>query len=231
MPVRVDRSRFLELVVAIGAGAACTRTQPEPAPVVVPVQPPPATATPSEAQAVASASSPEPVDAPVASDAGPPARPPLATYDGPLARTCASLKCPLPAPWQESFRILQADCRALERRLVKPTFDRFIGCMLAHNGTRETCDLTLMDEENGCLLGWADPPELDPKTASKCKPIVAACAKKFDPAHSHAKTLLTMQVCQGLLSVASPAGEHKMISCVTEYCEDGPRLCHIALGH
>jgi hypothetical protein len=228
--MRVERSGFLDLVVAIAAGAACAKTQPEPAPVVVPVQPPPPVASsPPEPRA---APAPErEADAPIAtSDAGA-SRAPIATYDGPLPRTCASLACPLGAPFHEAFGILKADCRALERNLKKDAFDRFIGCMLAHNNTRETCDLTLMDEERGCLQGWAEPPVVDASTEAKCKPIVARCTKKFDPKHSHAKTVLTMQVCQGLLSVAAPAGERKMISCVTEYCEDGPRLCHIALGH
>ena len=230
--MQIDRARYLELVFAMGAAAsACTTQEPTVAPVVVPVQPPQPVAP------VAAAPPPRELGAPaadastsvaIASDGPRSGRPSVATYSGPLAKTCASLKCPLPAPWQESFLILKNDCRQLERGLKKPEFERFVGCLLAQNNTRQTCDLTLVDEAHGCLAGWAQPDTIDPATEAKCKTIVPTCQKKFAPAHSHAKTPLTMEVCQGLLSVVMPGAERKMISCITEYCEDGPRLCYMA---
>lgn len=225
--MHVDRSRFLELVFAFGA-ASCSTQEPPVAPVVVPVQPPQPTAPvavtpPAPQEKDASAPIATPPETPKGGRAS------VAGYGGPLAKSCASLKCPLPAPWQESFLVLKNDCRQLERNLKKPEFERFVGCLLSQNNTRQTCDLTLVNEEaGGCLAGWAEPEALEPATEAKCKNIVPTCQKKFDPAHSHAKTPLTMEVCRGLLSVVNPAAERKMISCITEYCEDGPRLCYMA---
>ena len=217
--MKVDRSRFLELVTLI-AGAptccACATTPPEQPVVSVPLDNPIADTKPS---------------APIAS-AVPTARPapsepaPLTStgiwalpYDPAAApKTCSQLKCPRPT--QEGMGALRRSCKTLSEDLRPEAFQHFMTCMMNHNNTRDTCDLMLVGTTSGeCLEGWSSPPSVDPTTVEKCKPIVAGCANASPP--------LTMVDCQGLFTVTTPKAERRMIHCAAEYCST--ELCHIRL--
>lgn len=227
--MEIDRKRFLALVSAIGAQTACGAAQPDPAPIHVAIEPvptaPSATPEPARRPLAPAPSQPVAVDpppAPAATSAGIWALSPL---DPP--RSCAQLRCPLGAPWQEAFRVLQHDCKGLEASLRPDAFQRFMACMIPQNGTRATCDLTLVGTDPGlCLERWSEPPVLDAATAAKCKPIVQRCNGPRRSPHAGAGSL-TLEACQGILSVTKPNVESKMIHCITEYCDDAPRLCYM----
>lgn len=228
--MRVDRARFLELVTAIAATplCACQTSPPEARVVVAPLDIKPiAETTPGASGAGAGGAR---------GDARPGAIPPIATDTGagiwalpydPSAppKTCGQLRCG--GPTSEAMGALRNSCRTLEIALKPEPFQRFMTCMMAVNGTPDTCDLRLVGTEPGeCLERWSSPPVVDPATAAKCKPIVAACAgANRSP---HADEALTMETCQGILSVTSPRAERKMIHCVTEYCEGARTLCYSA---
>jgi hypothetical protein len=106
-------------------------------------------------------------------------------------------------------------------------FQRFLACLLERNNTADTCDLARVGTDPGeCLEKWSSPPTIDPATAAKCKPIVAACA---GPNRSiHANGPLSMDTCQRIFSVTTARSDRKMIHCVTEYCEEAKDLCYMA---
>lgn len=231
--MNVDRTRFLKLVTAIAAAPYACGTPPEPV-VAVPIDVKPTpdgssramtgpipSAPPPEAPSERDAQPPK-VDAPVAQGGGIWDRP----YDAAATpKSCAMLKCG--GPIKEGMSALRGECRALEATLCPEPFQRFLGCMLERNNTRDTCDLRRVGTRPGeCLEKWSSPPTIDPSTAAKCKPIVAACA---GPNRSvHASGPLSLETCQAIFSVASPKVERKMIHCVTEYCEDAKDLCYSA---
>jgi hypothetical protein len=232
--MQLDRSRFLQLVSAMAAAttACASAPRPEPEPVIVPLQPqPPVTSVPV-------ASAPPPSDsASVPVPESPPPDPVNPTpgglwtysYDATAkASTCAQLKCTLGAPWREAHGALMQQCRSLDAALRPEVFQRFMKCMLSKAGTQGTCDLSAVGTDPGdCLERWTETPAIDPATLAKCKPIVAACGGPSRSVHAGAGQL-TMQTCQQMLSLAKPRAEAKMIHCVTEYCDDAPRLCYLA---
>lgn len=140
--------------------------------------------------------------------------------DGGTRYTCQNLRCPLPAPQNEAFKVLKADCKGLEDNLRPERFQEFMTCMMAQNNTRNTCDLMLVGTSRGeCLENWNDHSRIDPATEPVCKRVLAACSKK------RASTI-TLADCQAVLSAASARGERKMIACMTEYCDDGS-VCYM----
>lgn len=228
--MNVDRARFLKLVSAIAAAPYACGTPPEPV-VAVPV----------EIKPMADASSPIVIGAP---PPGPPGTSMVPTDDGPPAavaagggiwdlpydpaapvKSCAMLKCG--GPVKEGMSALRGHCRALEMTLRPEAFQRFLACMLERNNTADTCDLARVGTDPGeCLEKWSSPPTIDPSTAAKCKPIVAACA---GPNRSvHANGPLSMDTCQRIFSVTTARSDRKMIHCVTEYCEEAKDLCYMA---
>ena len=223
----VDRRRFLELVAALACVPAlhCATTPPESTVVVAPLDIKPISVDAGGPLAV--------VGTPP--DAAAPAPPPPASsslgiwglaYDpAAAARSCAQLKCP--GPSQEAMGALRSHCKALSDTLRTEPFQRFLTCMMAVNNTSSTCDLALVGTEKGeCLESWSSPPAIDPATASKCTPIVAACN---GPKRSvYAEGALSMETCQRIFSVTSAKGERRMIHCVTEYCGGAPGLCYMA---
>ena len=228
--MEIDRARFFELMTAFAAaGTAATACEPaaQPTPINVPVEP----TGPASASAVASAPPPT-----AKKDREPPSDPPPSSlptgagiWAGPAPsgapQTCAALRCPLSAPWREAFQVLLHDCRSLEAGLRPEPFQRVVGCLLSQNNTRTTCDLIRMSDSPGdCLEGWASPPALDPATEPKCRRLVGSCAARTQKT----ATTISLEACQGILSVTSPRGEPKMISCITEYCGEAPKLCYLA---
>jgi hypothetical protein len=238
--MQLDRARFLHLVSAIASATACAPQKTEPEPVYVPMQPaatasvaPIATAplaVPPPMASTAKASegrSPAPPDAPLA--AGGTGIWTLPYDPAATPKTCGQLKCPLGAPWQEAARALASQCKQLDAALKPEVFQRFMTCMMQQNNTRGTCDLARVGTDPGeCLERWTETPNVDPATAAKCKPIVSTCAGPNRSVHSGGGTL-TMQACQQMLSIAKPRAEAKMIHCVTEYCDDAPRLCYLGM--
>lgn len=230
--MKVDRALFLHLVPVVAAASACNSSTATP-PTIVAQPPPPASADGPAASASAAASS-HPVAAPpsasavassaIATDGDAGARA-TATDAGaaPLTRyTCAQLKCPLGAPYQEAFKILKHDCKALEQNLRPDAFQPLMACMMAHNDTRKTCDLTLWSADPGdCLEGWHQKVAVDPATATTCRRVTGACKKSGTGS-------LSMADCQGMLSATAARGERKMIACMTEYCDEAPKLCTMA---
>jgi hypothetical protein len=228
--MELDRGRYLKLVAALTSATAvpmaCATSNPEPQVVSVPLdikpiaeaRPPIATAAPPDA----ATAPPPPGDPSMSLSAGIWALP----YD-PSAppKTCAQLKCP--GPTQEAMGALRMHCKALSEALRPEAFQRFMTCMMARNNTPDTCDLSLVDDEPGnCLEKWSSPPTIDPATAVKCKPIVAACA---GPNRSmYAKAPLTLDACQRMFSVTSVRADRKMIHCAIEYCDGAPGLCSTA---
>jgi hypothetical protein len=212
--MEIDRARFLALASAMSA--ACGGAAKHAAPIEAP-----APAAPS--------ASARPLGAPppVSSAAPKPRRPGLWGYR-PLepARTCAAVKCFRGAPIDEGSGAFDGrECRHLEQGLRPDAFQRVMACVLEPDAD-SPCDVPLfLAEPGGCLEKWAEPPELDPATAAKCKPIVARCN---GPARSSfaGSGALTMDQCQGVLSVTRPAMHPRMIHCITEYCDDAPNVCY-----
>lgn len=229
--MEIDRRVYLQLVAAIATSTACGAKQ-DPPPVMVPIEIPPlpsaplatSPAPPPSSSRAESPSQDELETQPVSAAGGIWAQP----YDpSARARSCAELKCPTPT--QEGMGALRNACRTIEKRVTTETFQRFMTCMMARNNTRDTCDLMLVGEKPGeCLHDWYDTPTIDPTTAAKCKPIVAACAGPNRSVHANAS--LSMSDCQKILSVTNPAAEKKMIHCVTEYCDGALSLCHGGYG-
>lgn len=220
--MKVDRGRFLELMMVVTATpmyCACATMPPE-APVVF---------VPLDIKPIAETKASTPGGASLAADAGTaletPAAAPKAAgiwttpYDPTSPpKSCSQLKCP--GPVHEAMGELRSSCRGFAEDLRPEPFQRFMGCMMRQNNTRNTCDLMLIGTSPGeCLEGWASPPTLDPSTAAKCKPIVAACGGADSP--------LSMEACQGLFSVTTAKAERRMIHCAMEYCSTD--LCYIRI--
>ena len=111
---------------------------------------------------------------------------------------------------------------ALEQNLRPDAFQPLLACMMAHNDTRKTCDLTLWSADPGdCLEGWHQKVAVDPATATTCRRVTGACKKSGTGS-------LSMADCQGMLSATAARGERKMIACMTEYCDEAPKLCTMA---
>lgn len=230
----LDRSRFLKLVTAIGAATAspvacATSTPSEQVPIVsVPldIKPisdgsaPMAVATQTDA---AVATAPEPPPTSLASGGlgiwglpYDPAAPP---------KTCSMLKCG--GPIKEGMSALRSSCKRLSELLRPEPFQRFMTCMVAQNNTPNTCDLLLVGMDPGdCLEKWSSPPAVDPVTAAKCKPIVAACAGSNRSVHAGGP--LTMEACQKMFSVTNARSDRKMVHCAIEYCDGAPGLCYLS---
>jgi hypothetical protein len=230
--MEVDRGRFLKLVAALASATAvpmaCATSNPEPQVVSVPLDIKPIAEAKKPAAIAAAgpplevAAEPPPSADPSTSSLGIWALP----YDSSAPpKTCAQLKCP--GPTQEAMGALRMHCKVLSEGLRPEAFQRFMTCMMAHNNTPDTCDLTLVDDEPGsCLEKWSSPPAIDPATAAKCKPIVAACA---GPNRSiHASGPLTLDACQRMFSATSVRADRKMIHCAIEYCDGAPGLCQTA---
>lgn len=225
--MRVDRGRFLELVTAIAATplCACQTSPPEARVVVAPLDIKPIAETPPEAAVTARGDAGPGVTPPMGSDVGGAGIWALPYDPSAPPKTCGQLRCG--GPTTEAMGALKNSCRALEGALRPEPFQRFMTCMMAVNGTPDTCDLRLVDTDPGdCLEKWSSPPTVDPATAAKCRPLVAACAGTGRS--PHADQALSMETCQGILSVTSARAERKMIHCVTEYCESAKDLCHMA---
>jgi hypothetical protein len=236
--MNVDRKRFLRLAAAMAGATVACGTKPEPqSAIMVPVEAPPdegaplatATATATEPARVATTPPPpeeEPPSVPVAAN-GPAGIWALSYDPSAKAKSCADLKCP--GPTQEAMGALRNACRTIEKRLATEPFQRFMTCMMGYNNTRNTCDLMKVGEKPGeCLHGWYETPKIDPATAAKCKPIVAACGGSKRSVH--ASKGITMDECQKVLSVTNPKSEAKMIHCATEYCDQALTLCHGGYG-
>jgi hypothetical protein len=218
--VQVQRARFFELVAAIAASTACATPKGDAPAVVVPVD-----TTPLP---------PPPPPAPIASGAVVPMETPVAKathgiwdlpYDDKATpKSCAQIKCP--GPTQEAFPVLKSNCKSLEQALRPEVFQRFMTCMLAHNNTPDVCDLSLVGIEPGqCLEKWSEPPQLDPASEAKCKPLVKRCAGQTRSVHADAP--ITLEACRGLMSITTARHEPKMIHCIVEYCDGAPGLCYI----
>lgn len=248
--MKIDRQRFFSLAFGLAGVTACAKEHDAPpvlAPLEVAVPPQPTPPTPLATEA------PAPL-APSASAAAQPTPPAPTTeavltsnidvYDPNGKHTCSELRCPTGHPFAEGMKVLQHDCRGLERGLRPEHFQRFIQCMLKQNNTRATCDLFLVSADPGdCLERWAEPKVLDTKTASVCAPIVQKCANRPPPRPYPGmrmpgqpippppppKSPLTVAACQGVLSVTKDAARTKMVACITEYCEDAQRLCYMNL--
>ncbi len=92
---------------------------------------------------------------------------------------------------------------------------------MSHNDTRDTCDLSLWSANPGdCLEGWHKG-TIEASTDTACRRVTGVCKKSGSGA-------LSMSDCQGMLSATAPRGERKMIACMSEYCDQAPRLCHMA---
>ena len=240
--MQVDRTKFLHLAAAMAGSIVACGTKPEPqSAIMVPVEAPqdagssaplavgPPAATTSE-RPVTPPSDPDDQapSAPVASSPNASAGIWALSYDpSAKAKSCSDLKCP--GPTQEGMSALRNACKTIEKRLATEPFQRFMTCMMGYNNTRNTCDLMKVGESPGeCLHEWYATPKIDPATAAKCKPIVAACG---GPKRSvHASKGITMDECQKVLSVTNPKSEAKMIHCATEYCGEALRLCHGGYG-
>ncbi len=236
--MEIDRGRFLFLASAIAAstttaGACATTGGPDAsAPVAVPAQPS-GTATSIEIPPMTMTTSPMPSASGVTSSAPEPAAmrskglwgfPPL---DPP--RTCAALKCPAGAPYDEMRPVVARECKALEVGLRPEVFQRAMACLTQSGPGGGPCDAPRFGDDPGqCLEGWSEPPQLDASTAAKCKTIVAACRGPGRSVHAGSGTL-TMEQCQGVLSVTKPSVQARMIHCITEYCDGAPRLCWMSL--
>lgn len=225
--MKIDRALFLRLVPVVAAGSARNSSPPAPPPIVAQPAPPVSASTaPSSA-----ASTSTPIAAPSASsassaglasggDAGAAAA--AADASAPLTKhACGHLKCPLGAPFREAFSILKHDCKAVEQNFRPEAFQRVMACMMAHNDSRDTCDLSLWGTDPGhCLEGWHKG-NVDPATETACRRVTAACKKSGNGA-------LSMSDCQGMLSATAARGERKMIACMTEYCDHAPKVCYMA---
>lgn len=231
--MHLDRSRFLKLVTAISAATAC----PMACATTSPTEQVPIVAVPLDIKPIGDGSAPVAVAA--RTDPGlanAPEPPPSSLASGGLGiwglpydpaappKTCSMLKCG--GPVHEAMGALRSSCKTLSEMLRPEPFQRFMTCMMAQNNTPNTCDLLLVGVAPGdCLEKWSSPPTIDPATATKCKPIVAACA---GPNRSvHAGGPLTMEACQKLFSVTSARFDRKMIHCATEYCDEAPGLCYL----
>lgn len=227
--MHVDRKKFRRLVTAMAATTVACGAKPEPqSAIMVPVE------TPEDASAPLATGTMPPVPAP---EDEPPSAPVANSGSGVIwdlpydanakPHACADLRCP--GPSQEAMGVLRNACRTIERRLATEPFQRFMTCMKSVNDTIDTCDLRKVGESPGeCLHGWYETPAVNPATAAKCRPIVAACG---GPKRSvHASRGITMDECQKILSVTNPKSEAKMIHCVTEYCGEALRLCHGGYG-
>jgi hypothetical protein len=260
--MKVDRVRFVELVTLLAGATACAPEPPKAAPgpdVTLPSQsvelPRP------EAIASSSARGPiEPVQPPPVASAEPPrAAPqvvptqesagplPIDSYDPTARHTCGELRCPPGHPFAEGMKVLQHDCRALERNLQPAAFQRFIQCMLRQNNTRATCDLMLISTDpGGCFEGWTKIKASEPEARKTCAPIVSRCAAKPTPPivpnrtsvfgspgrspQASPKPKLSSDDCEGLLAAAKDRAKPKMIACMTEYCEEAPTLCYLRMS-
>lgn len=237
--MRVDRTKFLHLAAAMAGGVIACGTKPEPqSAIMVPVEAPPDASAPLATGPAPSSvvTTPAPVatesvldepSAPVAASGRSTGIWSLAYDASAKPKACGDLKCP--GPTQEGMSALRNACKTIERRLATEPFQRFMTCMMSYNNTRNTCDLMKIGEKPGeCLHGWYDTPKIDPATAAKCKPIVAACG---GPKRSvHASKGITLDECQNVLSVANARSEAKMIHCATEYCGEALTLCHGGYG-
>lgn len=241
--MKVDPKRFFSLVTALAGVTACAKDPaPDPPPlppleVRVPPQPEAPTATvaitqppPQPAQEAVS-----PLPAPVAEVAQ---ASPIDTFDPSAKHTCSELRCP-GGPTSEGMRVLMHDCRKLEKGLRPEHFQRFVQCMLRQNNTRNTCDLRLVGTDPGdCLERWSDPKVLDTKAGAACAPVVQKCSAKPLPPRGGKPTggppplpkALTTAECTGILSVTKDAERPRMVACMTEYCEEAPRLCYMDVG-
>ena len=252
--MHVDKKRFVSLVAAIAGMTSCAK-EAVPTPPLAPLEVavPPQPAQPVATMSVASASpteSPTPISpasegmpAPVAEGR---ASSVIDQYDPAGKHTCGELRCPPGHPFAEGLKVLMHDCRGLERGLKPEPFQRFIQCMLRQNNTRATCDLLLVSTDPGdCLERWHEPQVLDPQTATACSRIVQKCSAKSPPPPNGRKPLrsfpatrktaptrqLTMNDCQGILTVTKDPSKPKMVACMNEYCEDAPRLCYMNLSY
>jgi hypothetical protein len=271
--MKVDRIRFVELVTLLAGATACAPEPPKavsgmdvaplPAQTVELPRPEangpnastPPTATATVRPDVPGPQAPQPAGQPA--QTGPDGRTPLATSEGsgplaidsydPAARhTCGELRCPPGHPFAEGMKVLQHDCRALERNLQPAAFQRFIQCMLRQNNTRATCDLLLISTDPGsCFEGWTKIKASEPELRKTCAPIVARCAAKPTPpivpnrsvfgapgrsTPAAAKPKLGSDDCEGLLAAAKDRAKPKMIACMTEYCEEAPTLCYLSMA-
>ena len=216
--MRVDGARFRELVIAIAAAPCCSCA-------TTPAPPPEAQVAfvPLEIKPIAETKA----SAPVATSKPPESPPPAPSARGiwtlpydPTAppKSCSQLKCG--GPVNEAMGALRSSCKGFAEDLRPEAFQHVMTCLMRQNNTRNTCDLMLIGTSPGeCLEGWASPPTLDPATASKCKPIVAACA--------NAGATFTMEACQGLFSVTTSRAERRMVHCAMEYCSSD--LCYIRI--
>lgn len=236
--MEIDRGRFLFLASAIAAstttaGACATTSGPNAtAPVTVPAQPS-ATAATIDVPPMTMTT------VPMASASGAPSSAPAATAPpskglwgfSPLdpPKTCAALKCPVGAPYDEMRPVVARECRALEVGLRPEVFQRAMACLTQNGPGGGPCDVPLFGDDPGqCLEHWSEPPQLEAATAAKCKPILAACSGPGKSIHAGSGTL-TMEQCQGILSVTKPSIQARMVHCITEYCDGAPGLCWMAL--
>lgn len=267
--MKVDRIRFVELVTLLAGATACAPEPPKAAPgpdVTLPSQTvelprPEASASssssrgpvePVQPSSAGSAAAPQPAPAPsdgraqlATSEGSGPL--PIDSYDPTARHTCSELRCPPGHPFAEGMKVLQHDCRALERNLQPAAFQRFIQCMLRQNNTRATCDLLLVSTDpGGCFEGWTKIKASDPEARKTCAPIVARCAAKPTPpivpnrtsvfgapgrgAPAAPKPQLASDDCEGLLAATKDRAKPKMIACMTEYCGEAPTLCYLSMS-
>lgn len=261
--MKVDRIRFVELVTLLAGATACAPEPPRaaqgpdlplPSQTVELPRPEASASTPSargpiepvQPPSVASAEPPRaaPQVVPTQESAGPL---PIDSYDPNARHTCGELRCPPGHPFAEGMKVLQHDCRGLERNLQPAAFQRFIQCMLRQNNTRATCDLLLVSTDpGGCFEGWTKIKASDPELRKTCAPIVARCGAKPTPPiapnrtsvfgspgrppQSAPKAKLSSDDCEGLLAATKDRKKPKMIACMTEYCEQAPDLCYITMS-
>jgi hypothetical protein len=242
--VKVDPKRFFSLVTAIAGVTACAK---DPAPdtpplppleVRVPPQPEAPSATVAITQPPPSTTREAPAEPPSAPVAEVASSSPIDTFDPNAKHTCSELRCP-GGPSAEGMRVLMHDCRKLEKGLRPEHFQRFVQCMLRQNNSRSTCDLRLVGTDPGeCLERWSDPKVLDSKAAAACAPVVQKCGAKPSPGVGRKPMggpvpppkALTTAECTGILSVTKDAERPRMVACMTEYCEEAPRLCYMDVG-
>lgn len=241
--MKVDPKRFFSLATALAGVTACAK---DPAPDTPPLPPlevrvPPQPEAPSATVAIT-----QPPPKPAQEAASPPP-PPVAevaqasaidTFDPNAKHTCSELRCP-GGPTAEGMRVLMHDCRKLEKGLRPEHFQRFVQCMLRQNNTRNTCDLRLVGTDPGeCLERWSDPKVLDSKATASCGPVVQKCGAKPAPPRGGKPMggppalpkVLTTAECGGILSVTKESERPRMVACMTEYCEEAPRLCYMDVG-
>jgi hypothetical protein len=220
------------MVAALATDAACGQPSREAPPAVVaPVdvtRAPPESPQPTSSTTPAAPTAPTAPTASVPSTACPGGGIWAADFaPGTSPQSCAQLRCPrapLPYPAQERFDFLKGECRALEAALRPEVFQRFLGCVLARHSS--DCDARAVNTSE-CLACWSNPPDLDPASEAKCRPLLAACSgAKRSP---DARGTLTMEACRGILSVASVRAERKMSECITTFCGEAAKYCYNAV--